>query len=82
MHDDATLAAVPSQAYSDGMVRALLVALVWAGFAAPALENPGVPCVGFYFTTCSLIELVPNDPSQAPAEVEGAVCRRIDCPGG
>jgi hypothetical protein len=25
----------------------------------PALKNPGVPCVGFYFTTCSLIDLLP-----------------------
>ena len=63
-------------------MRALLTALmVLAGFAGPALENPGAPCVGFYLTTCSIIELVPEDPSQAPDEVTGVLCRRTDCPG-
>jgi hypothetical protein len=48
-------------------VRALLVAVVLAAFAGPALENPGVPCVGFYFTTCSLIDLVPDSSPQPAA---------------
>jgi hypothetical protein len=43
-------------------VRALLAAVVLAVFAGPTLDNPGVPCVGFYFTTCSLIDLVPKSP--------------------
>lgn len=61
-------------------MRALVIALMLAGFTSPALENPGAPCVGFYFTTCSIIELVPEDPSQTPGEVTGAICRRTDCP--
>jgi hypothetical protein len=44
--------------------------------SAPAVDNPGVPCVGFYFTTCSLIDVVPEDPQS----VVDALCRRADCP--
>ncbi|MGH9284032.1 MAG: hypothetical protein ACRD0S_13975 [Acidimicrobiales bacterium] len=62
------------------MGRVLLVAVALAGFTGPALENPGVPCVGFYFTTCSVIDLVPDDPSQTPGDVRDAACRRVDCP--
>lgn len=58
----------------------MAVAAVVAGFAAPALENPGVPCVGFYLSTCSVIDLVPEDPSQTPGAVAEALCRRVDCP--
>lgn len=62
-------------------MRALLAAAaVVAALTSPALENPGVPCVGFYFTTCSLIDLVPDDPTQTPGDVAEALCRQADCP--
>jgi hypothetical protein len=41
------------------LVAALMTAV--ASLTTPDLENPGVPCVGFYFTTCSIIDLVPVD---------------------
>jgi hypothetical protein len=61
-------------------MRALLAAVVVAVFASPALENPGVPCVGFYVTTCSLIDLVPENPAETPGAVVDTLCRRVDCP--
>ncbi len=62
-------------------VRVLLFAAVLSTFPGPALDPPpGTPCVGFYATTCSLIELVPDDPSRLPADVHDAVCRRTGCP--
>jgi hypothetical protein len=62
-------------------MRAILLAAVASTFAAPAMDPPpGTPCVGFYATTCSIIELIPDDPSQTPGDVQDAVCRRTDCP--
>jgi hypothetical protein len=61
-------------------MRAILVAAVVSTFVAPSMHPPpGTPCVGFYATTCSIIELIPDDPSQTPGDVRDAVCRRTDC---